>query len=623
MGSGIRRRDVLRLAVSGTLAACSSGSGSGGSSGGERAGRGAATSATTATASTTAASPGPPAVAGTVTDDRGRPVPGARVTVFDEALTVFREVRTDADGRWAVTDVPAVELRVGASADGREYRESAVIVGGPTVVDAALGPDTHAGRWDVIGSTEPEAFGGTNSGSLLPDGRIFYCHNTLDPVIFDPVGGEAALGPSSGVEQGCHLPTPLLDGRVAFLGGGTVDEVGNFDGLALRIVDVFDPAAGTWERWPDLREPRWYPGMARLADGRLLLCGGGQQPTRVFTDSCEILDPATRTSTPTGRLLTASGFAPAVLLHTGEVLCTWPSPQLYDPSTGAWRRAGGFVQPDRAAVEDCPLPATPAAGRPPDQDHPDHSIVVLADGTVLAVGIRRTALVDGGSAVESYDPAADAWSLRAPLEPPRSMAEVVQLPDGSVLVAGGRAEVADGDDPVNRWCQLRRCDLYDPEADRWRRVADMSDFREYHAVSILVPDGRVVVTAGTGEPGRFTDTENTAVEAFSPPYLFRGVRPSIDALARATVANGELLVLTVSRTVGVTSVVLVGASTHSHWVDGGVQRRLLLDFEQDGDQVRAQVPASGDVAPAGWYLLFALVDDIPSDARMVLVRPGA
>jgi hypothetical protein len=28
-----------------------------------------------------------------------------------------------------------------------------------------------------------------DSGSLLPDGRILYCHDTLEPVIFDPVTG--------------------------------------------------------------------------------------------------------------------------------------------------------------------------------------------------------------------------------------------------------------------------------------------------------------------------------------------------------------------------------------------------------------------------------------------------
>ena len=55
-------------------------------------------------------------------------------------------------------------------------------------------------------------------------------------------------------------------------------------------------------------------------------------------------------------------------------------------------------------------------------------------------------------------------------------------------------------DPVNASCQLKRVDLYDPVADSWQRMADMADFREYHAITLLLPDGRVLTTAGTGQP---------------------------------------------------------------------------------------------------------------------------
>ena len=60
-------------------------------------------------------------------------------------------------------------------------------------------------------------------------------------------------------------------------------------------------------------------------------------------------------------------FPPTALLHTGEVLATWWPPQLYDPQTGLWRPTGNFNQPNRSWP-----------------GHSDHSIVVLADGRVLA-----------------------------------------------------------------------------------------------------------------------------------------------------------------------------------------------------------------------------------------------
>jgi hypothetical protein len=52
-----------------------------------------------------------------------------------------------------------------------------------------LGLDLHPGAWTVVGSTGPETFGGTNSGSLLADGRVFYCHDATDPIVFDPQDG--------------------------------------------------------------------------------------------------------------------------------------------------------------------------------------------------------------------------------------------------------------------------------------------------------------------------------------------------------------------------------------------------------------------------------------------------
>ena len=82
------------------------------------------------------------------------------------------------------------------------------------------------------------------------------------------------------------------------------------------------------------------------------------------------------------------------------------------------------------------------------------------------------------------------------------------------------------DDIMN---QTKLTDLYDPMSNSWRSCADMNWLREYHAVTVLVPDGRVVTTAGTGGPAQ--PGVSNDVEAFEPPYLFRGIRPRIDAIS--------------------------------------------------------------------------------------------
>ena len=92
---------------------------------------------------------------------------------------------------------------------------------------------------------------------------------------------------------------------------------------------------------------------------------------------------------------------------------------------------------------------------------------------------------------------------------------------------------------TNAWGQTKLTDLYDPISNTWRRCADMAWHREYHAVTVLVPDGRVVTTAGTGGPAQPGISND--VEAFEPPYLFRGIRPRIDAIWNVPVSRNEIV----------------------------------------------------------------------------------
>src|SRR5690606_17161554 len=111
----------------------------------------------------------------------------------------------------------------------------------------------------------------------------------------------------------------------------------------------------------------------------------------------------------------------------------------------------------------------------------------------------------------------------------RFQTEVVQLPDGRVLAAGGEAK--EPNPPVDDVLGIVKwSDLYDPNTDAWRRVADMNWFREYHAVTLLLPDGRVATTGGTRIKFQYGPT-SADIEAFVPPYLFRGVRPQITSMS--------------------------------------------------------------------------------------------
>lgn len=109
------------------------------------------------------------------------------------------------------------------------------------------------------------------------------------------------------------------------------------------------------------------------------------------------------------------------------------------------------------------------------------------------------------------------------------------------------------------------------------------------------------------------------MEAFEPPYLFRGIRPRINAVSTTDLVAGQGFALDVSFTDSVTEVALIGLRATTHWIDGGTNRYLPLDFQQYGSEVYATVPADQIQALSGWYMLFVMVDDIPSEAWIVRV----
>ncbi len=534
-------------------------------------------------------------ITGTVTTDDGDPIAGARVTVASGSDYVD-ETRSESDGSYALDGLVAGDYVVAASALRREYQEKDVVLEDSATADFALGTETERGRWTVIGDTEPEYFAGTPSATLLPDGRVMYCHNTTDPVVVDPADGAKFYPEMSPSSQGCHMQTVLTSGRILYVGGQDPDDPGSFTN-GVPYVKTYDPANDSWEELPDMNEPRWYPTLVRLPDERMLACGGGQPPDASRTDTCELWDPATTEWTMTDSMANPSEYSPSVLLLTGDVLTTWYPPQLFDPGAERWQLTGNFVQPQR--------------GYP---DHAPHSLVLLPDGTALAVGNIASA---GESMVEAYDPGAGTWSMRASPAAHRSRPEVVLMPDGRVLAAGGKLQ--DGSDvPTNEWGQVAVADLYDPEKDSWREVAPMNLAREYHALTLLVPDGRVLTTSGTGNQASGPTDENS-VEAFEPPYLFRGIRPRIDSIVDRALARGDTASISFSNTRRPTSVVLIGTSAVTHWMEGGVPRLVRLDFTVSGTKVEATLPDDPVALPSGYYILFLFVDDIPSEGLIVRV----
>ena len=525
----------------------------------------------------------------------------ARVTLFTPNLSLFRETRTGSAGRYGIGAVPAGTYRLGVALPDYGYQEQAVTIGpGLTQLDLELGPETDTGSWAIIGNTLPETLDATDIGVLLPDGRIFYCHDTTDPILFNPTDGTKSFPPASGSPQGCMNSTLLSDGSVLIVGGQDGSNPGDFVN-GIPWVKRFQ-APDQWTDPPDLVHTpgRWYPGLARLADGSLLAMGGGQSPDATRTETCERMNLSNFTWSYTDSLATPLEFPPSALLYTGDVLQTWGGqPQLYDPVVESWSSTGNFVFPSR--------------GWP---GHSDHSLLVLTDGSALAVGVNPISQ-PGASMTERYDPASKTWSTGTSPSLVRFQAEVVYLPDGSVFIGGGDKGVQGGVEPDVLGI-VRRCDLHDPDSGSWRRIPNMSWYREYHAVTLLLHDGRIATTGGTYIKFSFGPT-SADIEAYSPPYLSRGVRPQLSGLSDPTPSRGTNVDVQVFPATRLTHAVLMGMQSTTHWLDAGIPRRLELPIVQSGSTATIQFPSDPDLLPLGWYLLFGMVDDIPSVALSVRV----
>ena len=69
-------------------------------------------------------------------------------------------------------------------------------------------------------------------------------------------------------------------------------------------------------------------------------------------------------------------------------------------------------------------------------------------------------------------------------------------------------------------------EIWNPDTETWTTVASLQNGRLYHSTALLLPDGRVLMAGGGQLPGSIAVNQTNA-EIYSPPYLFKGPRPTI------------------------------------------------------------------------------------------------
>ena len=174
--------------------------------------------------------------------------------------------------------------------------------------------------------------------------------------LYDPATGTFSPTGSMNTARPDHTATLLADGRVLVVGGGGEATAGS-----IASAELYDPATGTFSRTGSMKSGRWQHTATLLQDGRVLITGGRSPKDSVYT-SAEVYDPGTGKFSPTGSMKTGRQGHAATLLPDGRVLVTGgggsgqtlSSTELYDPGTGRFTADRLDGRPARGTDRDAP-----------------------------------------------------------------------------------------------------------------------------------------------------------------------------------------------------------------------------------------------------------------------------
>jgi hypothetical protein len=391
----------------------------------------------------------------------------------------------------------------------------------------------------------------------------------------------------------CAGQTILPDGRVITDGGNDV-----VLGHGIVLTTLFDPISETWSQTGNMTYARWYPTNIQMPDGSAIVLSGLDQNHVNLQRIMESYNATTGTwtSLPASAELpdTRPGYTyqHTFLLPNGKVMEAgpWRTTNLYDPVAQTWSKIGNMEFGDRYHAAAVLLP--------------NSSTVLIAGGTPVNVEGSSTAT----ATVETIDlsQTSPAWQYVPSMNLARYNENLVYLADGTILAVGG------GTGPTKYANPVYQAEIYDPVAQSWTLMAAQQGNRTYHSNAELLPDGRVISSGSTNG-----STNAKTYEIFSPPYLFKGARPTVTGGPSAVHYGKQFSVATTNT--DITKVALIKASANTHAVDMD-QRYVTMTFTQGSGKLIVTAPPDSNTAPPGYYMLVIVNSNgVPSKMRFVQV----
>ncbi len=408
---------------------------------------------------------------------------------------------------------------------------------------------------------------------------------------------------NTGHDMFCPGIAMLADGRVLVTGGSNAEKA-----------SIYDPATDAWSATTSMNIARGYQAMTLLSTGEAFVLGGSWSGA-AGDKAGEVWSPDTRTwrglpGVPATPALTADPAGPYradnhMWLHAtsgGKVLQLGPSKQMNWISTSG---QGGI---------------TPAGPRADSQD--------AMTGNAVAYDIGKLLTLGGSPAYENSPATRRAYTVNiagdqvqaartGDMEHARAFSNSVVLPDGKVVVFGGQAYPV----PFSDATSVLTPELWDPATGTFTPLASMAVPRNYHSVANLLSDGRIF-SGGGGLCGDCA-TNHADGAVFTPPYLLNAdgspkPRPVITGGVPSRTAPGTSL--SVNTQSAVASFVLMRAAAATHSTDNDQRRVPLVSTATGTGAYTVSIPADTGVVLPGNYMLFALdAQGVPSTGQFITV----
>lgn len=343
------------------------------------------------------------------------------------------------------------------------------------------------------------------------------------------------LAPTAAVSKGeplplgreAHTATLLNNGKLLVVGGRNPNEGAADSAGALRDVQLYDPATGRWSEVKSLSASRFGHSAALLPNGRVLIAGG--RNASGFLSSAELYDPETSEWTATGSLATPRARATSNLLALAVVNQSGAAGSVLlvggENSNGALNTAELF-NPTEGKWR--------MAGNALSAARVEHSTTLLPNGSVLVAGGRSTATGAALASCELYDPLTNKWASAGALNAARAQHSATLLPSGRLLVAGGTS---------NGTSALTTAEFYDAAKQSWTTSnATLTSARRNHSASLL-PNGKLLLVGGfnaSGTPLSSSESYDSNAQKWSSDLNFNEQRARHTA---TLLANARVLIV--------------------------------------------------------------------------------